>query len=231
MKKFFAFILAAVMAAPMLQSCNKNDDQPDKQALVSIIPYWSPAGCACQLDNGETIYPGNMRCAYTVNQENIQRAIVYFKELSTPVTGFTYNADIFNIINVTTKDIETLTDAACDTLKGSLKINEAVIGGGYLNVDFNVSISPYTSNQVLTISLVDNQINGEPEWTDYYPLELKFKSSVEIDPKQGQEVNSLACFYLGALAPDRLKSKGYLISYKDYNGETQTITVQYNKQD
>lgn len=229
MKKILAIILAAVMAAPMLQSCNKSDDQPDKQALVSIVPYWSPAGFACQLDNGETIYPGNMRCTYTVNQESIQRAIVYFKELSTPVTGFTYNADIFNVIDVTTKDIETLTNAANDTLTGSLKINDAVIGGGYLNVDFNVSISPYTSNQVLTISLVDNLINGEPEWTDYYPLELKFKSSVEIDPKQGQEVNSLACFHLGALDPDKLKCKGYLVTYKDYAGETRSITVNYNK--
>ncbi len=228
MKRFFTIIMATLLVAPFLQSCNTADtEQADKIVLATILPYWNDAGFACQMDNGETIYPGRVRIDYKANQEKAQRAVIYFSELSEPVAGFTYNADIFNIIDVTTKDIEVLTNAENDTLTTPVSVNAMVISGDYFNVDFGVRIDPY-SNPNVSISLIDNQINGKTEYDEYYPLELKIKCTPEVNGKAGQIVNSTACFYIGAYSLERLGCKGYKITYKDLqsdSGDTKEILV------
>lgn len=236
MKRFFTVIMAALLVAPFLQSCNTADtEQPQNMVLASVIPYmYSNAGFACLLDNDQTIYPGRVRINYEVNQDMVQRAIIYFSELNEPVQGFTYNADIFNIVNVTTKEIEILSDPAVDTLTTPLQVNQIVLGGNYFNVDFSAKIDPYATKQYVTISLIDNQISGKPEYGEYYPLELKLKCTPDVEGKGGQLVNSMACFAVGNLDSNTLKRlgcKGYKITYKDINsdtGDTKSIIIPVN---
>ena len=234
MKRFLTFLLVAALAVPVLQSCNKEDEHPDKVVLASVIPYWNEVGFACQLDNGETLYPGRVRGTYQVNDEVVQRALIYFKELSTPVPGFTYNADIFNIVNITTKEIEKLKDVQNDTLTDPIQIDGMTFGGGYLNVDYTAKIDPYASSRVMTISLIDNLIEGKPEYEDYYPLELKFKHTPKLGANRGTKEAFTACFYLGTMSPKYLKCKGYKIIYKDLNSENEddnlkSITLDFNE--
>lgn len=232
MKRLFTVIMAALLVAPFMQSCDTADtEQPQNVVLATIVPYWSEAGFACIMDNEETIYPSKVRINYTVNQDQAQRALVYFTELNQPIQGFTYNADIFNIIDVTTKEIEVLTDPAVDTLTTPLQVNQIALGGNYFNVDFSVKIDPYATKQHVTISLIDNQTSGKPQYDEYYNLELKVKCTPELEGKAGQLVSSMACFAVGNLGSntlERLGCKGYRITYKDLNddtGETKSIII------
>ena len=227
--------MAALLVAPFLQSCDTADtEQPQNVVLASIIPYWNEAGFACMMDNDQTIYPSRVRINYEVNQEQIQRALVYFNELKEPVQGFTYNADIFNIVNVTTKDIEVLSDPAVDTLTSSLNVNAMTLGGNYFNVDFNVKIDPYAAKQYVTVSLIDDQTSGKPQYDEYYNLHLKVKCTPEVEGKAGQIVSSMACFAVGNLDSNTLKRlgcKGYRIIYKDLNsdtGDTKNVIIPIN---
>ena len=233
MKRLFTIILITILTVPFIQSCDKSGSEyPTHTVLATVLPYWNDYGFACQLDNGETLYPGRVRIGYKVNQEKAQRAVISFSEINEAVPGFTYNADIFNIADVTTKDIEVLRDSQNDTLNDALKVNAMVLSGDYFNVDFSAMINPYATNQLLTISLVDNRINGKPEYDEYYPLELKFKCTPEVSNKAGQTINTMACFYVGPYSLDGLGCKGYKISYKDMNsnGEIQEIIIEPNMQ-
>jgi hypothetical protein len=220
MKKFLTLLFVALAAITVLQSCSKEDEQPDKVVLASIIPYWNEVGFACQLDNGETLYPSRVRGSYKVNQDIVQRGLIYFKELSTPIQGFTYNADVFNIVEITTKEIEQLKDSTqIDTNTDPLQIDGMSFGGGYLNVDYTAKVDHYATDKELTINLVDNRINGKPEYEDYYPLELQFKHTPKVGANRGTKTAFTACFYLGTMSPKYLKCKGYKIIYKDLNSE------------
>ena len=226
MKRFITTILAAILIVPFMQSCEKSGaEQPDKSVLATVLPYWNEVGFACQLDNGETLYPGKLRIKYEVNSEAAQRAIIYFSEINSPVQGFTYNADIFNIINVPTKEIETLKNAEDDIYKDALKVDKIAISGDYLNVEYTVLADPNTNNRN-EVYLFDNVSEGTPEYEDYYPLELKVKCTPSVSGSKGRPQSYLACFYIGAYKLSRLGCDGYHISYKDLDsGEVKTYTV------
>ncbi len=219
MKRFITTIIAAILIVPFMQSCEKSGaEQPEKSVLATVLPYWNEVGFACQLDNGETLYPGKLRINYKVNTETAQRAIIYFSEINSPVQGFTYNADIFNIINVPTKEIETLKSTEDDFQTDALKINNIAISGNYLNVEYTVMTDPNANNKN-EIFLFNNAIDGAPEYEDYYPLELKVKCTPSVSGLKGHPQTYLACFYIGAYKLDRLGCDGYQISYKDMDSD------------
>lgn len=227
MKRLLTIILFSILIVPLMQSCEKSDSgHPTHTVLATVLPYWNEFGFACQLDNGETLYPGKLRIKYEVNSDIAQRAIIHFSEINTPVQGFTYNADIFDIINITTKDIETLKNEVDDIYTDAVKVNEIAISGDYLNVEYSVMTDPNAANQKVDICLFDNLINGTPEYDGYYPLELKVKCTPSVSANKGKLVSNLASFYIGSYSLNRLNCDGYHISYKDIESNgTKTYTV------
>lgn len=218
MKRFLTIILAAMLIVPVMQSCEKSDaEQPEKSVLATVLPYWNEVGFACQLDNGETLYPSKVRIKYEVNSEIAQRAIIYFSEINKPIQGFTYNADIFDIINITTKEIEVLKNAEDDIFTDGITINSIAISGDYINIEYSVMTDPNSTSPKVDICLFENQINGTPEYDDYFPLELKVKCTPSVSGNKGKLVSNMACFYIGSYRLNRLGCDGYHISYKDLN--------------
>ena len=215
MKKFTLFLLLAAICIPFLQSCNKPIDQPDQVALATIhsAPF-SAAGFYGLLDNGNKIYPGSMRVQYEPKAEPV-RALIYFKEIAEPVQGFDFNADIYNISELITNNIKTVTTAAADTLKDGIEIINAYIGGGYINIEFKAFVDPYNANQQFFVELQDMLVDGTPEYGSYYPLTLGFKCYPEFTDGIGYEVSSIACFYIGDdYSLDNLGCEGYELRYR-----------------
>lgn len=219
MKKLTALLLSALLIVPFLSSCSKDDDGPQMSVLATILPFWSEYGFAVQMDNGETMYPGNLRIKYEVKDE-AQRAIIQFSKINEPVNGFTYNADIYNIADIETKGINIVTSS--DEVLGTdgIEIVEAYIGGGYLNIEFNVNIDPYAKDQNHIVELVDNQINGEPKYTTHYPLELRFRRAHSLQGESGRKVSNIVCFELGKHNLEQIGCSGYELKYYglDNNG-------------
>lgn len=235
MKKLTKFLLAALLAVPFLQSCNTTYEQADKAALVTVQKSLGTAGFYGILDNGERLFPGVMRVNYTPSND-LQRAIIYFSELDEPREGFTYNADVFNVAEVTTKRITQVLTPEADTLTNGLRITNAWIGGGFLNVEFQANVEMYFTKH-LSVALQDMMIDGPaaPDG-DYYPLELGFKCYPDIENGTGTTISTMACFYLGdEYNLDNLGCKGYKIKYRgldsfaDEPGEFKIVTPE-NKQ-
>lgn len=220
MKKLTALLLLALVTIPFFSSCSKDDDAPTKSVLATIIPFWSnPYGFAIQLDNNETMYPSNMRVNYQP-KEDATRAIIQFSELGETVTGFTYNVDIYGIAELETKEIKKVTSQDASLPADGIKVVGAYIGGGYLNIEFEVNIDPYNKEQGHVVELIDNQTNGEPLYTTHYPLELRFKRAHSIMGERGTTVSNIACFRIGTYDLSSLGCQGYEIKFigLDKNG-------------
>ena len=218
MKKLTKILLVALMAIPFLQSCNAEVEMADKAALVTVQKSLDPAGFYGILDNGERLYPGVMRTTYTPSKE-LQRAIVYFSDLEEPKPGYEYNADVFNVAEVTTQHVTEVNTPAADTLTNGIQITNAWIGGGFLNVEFQINVEMYYTKN-LTLALQDMRVDrdGEDYTGDYYPFELGFKAFPAIENGVGTTVSSMACFYLGEMySLETLGCKGYEIKYRSLN--------------
>lgn len=223
MRRYITFILAALLIVPVLQSCEKSDSgQPEKSVLATVLPYWNEVGFACQLDNGETLYPGKLRINYQVNSEIAQRAIIYFSELSTPIQGFTYNADIFNIINITTKEIQPLKGGMEEaaTYDSAIKLNSIAISGNYINVEYSVMTDPSSLNPSVDVILFDPE-QQEVEDGGLYPLTLAVKCTPAVTSSKGQITDCIASFYIGSYSLNRLGCSGYAVTYKDLESDKQ----------
>lgn len=218
MKKLVKILLFAALVLPVLVSCNK-DDEPKKSVLGTILPYFNEVGFAIQLDNGESMYPSRVHVNYQP-KESAQRAIIYFTENNTPAAPFTYNVNIHGITEIETKEIELVSSSEEELSNDGIEIVEAYIGGGYINIEFKVNIDPYQKNQKHIVSLVDNQIGGEPKYDGYYPLELRFKRDHSLMDGKGQTVSNLVCFYIGSYNIDRLGCNGYEIKFTGLDSET-----------
>lgn len=235
MKKAVKILLLAVFAITFLQSCNSEWEQADQAALVTVQKSLNTAGFYGILDNGERLYPGVMRVTYTPSND-LQRAIVYFSELEEPIEGYKYNADVFNVAEITTKHITQVLTPEADTLTNGLQITNAWIGGGFLNVEFQVNVEPYLTKH-FTVALQDMMIDGETEPENgLYPLELGFKCYPTIDNGVGTTISTMACFYLGEeYNLENLGCKGYKINYRGLNsyvdepGEFKIVTPETGK--
>lgn len=225
MKRFTLFLLLAIMSVPFMQSCNTTVEKAEQVALATIHPAaLTAAGFYGELDNGDKIYPGAMRVKYEPKLEPI-RAIIYFKELDEPVSGFEYNADIFGITELTTKNILTVKSAEADTLKDGIEIVNAYIGGGYINIEFNAYIDAYNPNQHITIDLQDFQMGNTPENGAYYPLTLGFKCYPKLESGTGYLVSSVACFRIGdEHMLENIGCTGYELKYRGLiDNETENL--------
>lgn len=218
MRKLLLILFAAVLMVPTLQSCNSDYDHAELSALLTIKKDLNNYGWYGLMDNGERLYPSNVRLSYNAGNED-KRAIVYFSLLEEPVSGYTHNADVFNVVDILTKDVDVLTEAAADTLGNhATNITNAWISGGYLNIEFQVKVDPYNTNQRLLVSVVDNQVNGEDKSGEsYYPLEFRFKCTPAIEDDGGTLISSMACFRLDELDPSFTGGEGIKLIFDSFN--------------
>ncbi len=227
MRKLAKFLLMVAIALPILASCNK-EDGPRQSVLATIQPFWNEAGFTILLDNGETMYPSRMMVNYKAPKEPT-RAIILFSNDNPPVDSYTYSATIYGITDLETKEIDRASSSSDNLGKDGIKILNAFIGGGYINIEFAVNIDPYSQKQQHVISLVDNKIGGEPEYTTHYPLEFRFKRDHELEEGAGTTVSSIACFHIGNYDLGHLGCDGYELKFlgleKNEDGEMQSVKL------
>lgn len=215
MKKFAIIALCAFLLMPLTQSCLSKDDTYDTVALVTVKVI-NGNSYYFLLDNGSTIYPGDvsrLETAYT--PINGARALVYYLLMDQGVSGYTYNANVYQIYNISTKTVVNLDDAASDTLgNNNVTIYNMWVGGGYLNVEFYVEMSGTASH---SINLVNNMLVEHS--ADKNELEFRHNAHGDIT---GQSVYGMFCFRLDEYDPE---STGIpLVVTVDQSGVKATFT-------
>lgn len=228
MKRIYTFLMMAtvcLLAMPLLQSCDKDDDHYSIGDFTP--PLWATVrttGNAFYLDCDVwgTLWPVNLDLGWYEPLDG-QRVIVSFNPLWDNYEGFDHAVKILSMMEVLTKQIETLTpenekELGNDPLyivKGDLGIS-----GGYLNVVFQQNL-PLMSSTKHRISLVRPE-NDEGLYGDdgYIRLELRYNNYGDVS---GHRRPAYVSFNLNSLniQPD---TKGILIRLNsEVNGKVELL--------
>lgn len=226
MKKLKLILLLAVLCMPFLQSCNDKIDQPSQYALVTIRTMESSVGSNWIgiLDNGDKMYVGDATRVANYKPKDGQRAIVYFNELETPVSGYKYNAAVYGVEEILTKPTITLDDKQYDTLgTDNIGITKAWIAGGYLTVEYNVI---YNGMSKHILNLAYNTVEVLETKDGYTTLDFRHDAK---GVKDGQLARGYVCFRLNEYDPELTGDKGLYIRYKTFRsgGDSSEGTVKY----
>lgn len=232
MRKFKFLFVVAMLSTLFLQSCNSKVDGPSMYSLVTIRESMMSSKWYAVVDNGDKIYPGNLTRVQGYKPVDGQRAMLYFTPMEEKVDGFTYNADVYQIENIPTKNIQVVTETSVlDTLgKARVAIGTTWIGGGYLNSNLILPGTYYTQHYV---NLVSNEIGSRSsEDPDYVYLDLFVKVKGSNNDQMGQTPRSI-CFNLGEYDPKTLGKKGIKLTFvpmQDSGLDSKTITIDLGKE-
>ncbi|EJX09438.1 hypothetical protein, secreted, partial [gut metagenome] len=107
-KKLKTFGMASLCTCVMafaLQSCLDNDDTKYTQLAIGTIEMIEGQDYYFSLDAGGKMYPGDTTQINNYPLKSGQRAFIYFDLLDEKVPGYDYNAMVYRIENILTKDI------------------------------------------------------------------------------------------------------------------------------
>lgn len=211
MKKIKLLLSLAFIATFALQSCNTKVEQPSMYALVTVNE--TSTGFYGKTDKGELVNAGSRERIPTYKPVTGQRSIMYFTPLETPLNGFEYNADVFDMVDILTKEPILLTDTQFDTLgTAAINVTSAWLGEEFLNIEFKVATN-YTTNHY--INLVDNQLvpTLTPNQDGYLLFDLKHKTKLE-EGDATQTAGGMVCFNLADY--NIANCNGVILKYKEF---------------
>ena len=166
-----------------LHSCL--DEKVDSYARLTIgtIEVIEDNDYFFTLDDGTTMYPGDTTNIHNYTPVTGQRAIVYFDLLDEEVPGYDYNALIYRIENILTKDIYHMPTEKEDSIGDDrINLNNVWISGNYVNVQYQFYYNA-ESGKTHMLNLVVN--DSAPLPADA-PLPLEFRHNAYGDtPLQG----------------------------------------------
>lgn len=224
-------VLFALVATFSFQSC-LNDDDVDVADYVAIATTRIiPADDGVQgsyffeLDNEKTLTPViNNASSYTAVEG--QRVILQYDIESTATAGYDYGIELFNITEILTKDIETLTAENEDEIGNdvvTIAKDYSQMAAGYLNLQ----ISYPAGSSKATIHLVENTITPAED-SEYTVLELRLNNPNSGSDSSTQNLSGLVCFKLGDYNPTITGKQGVKIIAKATNaGEIREYTFTY----
>lgn len=198
--KFIAFILAIITTMPILQSCLDDGDSSSDSLVISTINKISPDSkdFYFTLDNGETMFPSDIRGVGNSDYEEGQRAFVVFNELDQPVTGYDYNIQVKRIKEILTKDIVTLGEGEnTEENIGDDKINTTYMwitqDNKYLTIEFQYFGTHVDDNKHFLNLVVNNKDASptadsadDPADNDYIDLEFRHNSKGDSPDHLGE---------------------------------------------
>lgn len=216
MKKF-GIILFAFLAVTTASCFAPHDsDHPVYAALATVrMPDPSAAYFHFDLDNGQTLYPGNRSRIATYDPVGCdgKRAVISFNLLPTPVSGYDLNAVLYQIDPVLTGNIglvETYEEAAAYG-DDPLEVINVWVSGGWLNLLCNLP-QQITATPTCQLALVDNRFTSVPFDlpADYRYLEVRYV----LDSPASDMERQYASFCLGNYEPTTEGIKGICLRYR-----------------
>lgn len=207
--KFIA--LAMILGlVPLLQSCMDSDNDNDSAGLaMATVKVIEGNEYYLSLNDGAKMYPGDTTAIHNYELQDGQRAFIYFNLLDDKVSGYDYNAQIVNIVNILTKEIVPLTEETAEAI-GDDPIN---LTGAWMtkdNVTFEFQIlGTNSAEKKHFLNLVQNETESAATDEDGY-INLEFRHNNEGDSPLQVGAGYVA-FKLDAIAPLMDGKKGIKI--------------------
>lgn len=221
--------MLAVMV-PFMQSCNTKGDSASTTILATVRSDVGKYGFMCILDNQQTVEVTNLRCNYKPTVGDRIIAYCDLKE-NTAGLGYSYSADIYQVVEIVTSEVVTLSNANDDKYgNDGIKILNAWVSGGYLNLEFQVYLN-HTQNADCILTLLNNTIDGNKNdgSNNYFELELRNTSNLDKELSHSLAYG-LACFRLGEFNPEREGlTGGVKLIYTDIDSKNESKTSMFAK--
>ncbi len=232
MKKQY-LILPFLCLAAILTGCEKGEnDYPSYISFTTVGVPENPDHYFFILDDGTTVYPGDKeRIMYNANGKNGNRAVIYYKFLAQPVMGFDRNIALYDVVDLTSKDISTADNTSTLLTLGDapVGVEEARISGGWLDVCCYYPTHNMASSSDYKISIVDNQTVPPPADMPegYTYLELRLKTN---DTAPALNIRKSCISYrLGPYGPESTGGKGLYLRVVPPDGDTTYLQLDYDR--
>ena len=206
-------------ASSLLGACLDDNEKNYSQLTIGTIQVIEGNDYFFQLDPGSKMYPGDTTRIHNYPLKHGQRAFINFDLLDEKIPGYDYNAVIYQIENILTKDIIRIPSDEVEENIGKDRINITNIwlSEGFINIQYQFFYDDKSDKKHL-LNLVVNENKPENEGnTDYLTLEFRRNGYNEHESVLGR---GLASFRLDNIMPDLAGKKGILIRYHSlYEGE------------
>lgn len=233
MKKFrmaLATLLLTLVTMPLLQSCLDDWDDSERPLLtIGTVRIIDGNDYYFALDEGTKMFPGDT--AYINNYTLIegQRAFVNFYLMDEKIDGYDYNAQIYHIENILTKDIYSMPAEKADSI-GDDRINATNlwITGDYLNIQYQLYHSNNESKKHMLNLVINEASDGKNDKEGYITLEFRQNA---YDDEPSSRGNGIVSFKLDKIADRMAGKQGLNIRVKTlYDGE-RYYTVDFKEED
>lgn len=228
-------MLPLLCLAAFITACDKGEsDYPSYISFATVEISTRPSqNYFFVLDDGTTVYPSDTnRIMYNANGKNGNRAVIYYNFLTQPASGYDHNIALYDVVDITSKDIATADSAGALLTLGDapVGIDEARISGDWLDVCcYYYSTQNTTSASDYKISLVDNRTVMPPADMPegYTYLELRLKTN---DTASGLGVRrSCISYRLGSYDPALTGSRGIYLKVLPPSGEPTYLQLDYER--
>lgn len=186
---FIIFIAALLM--PLLHACLDDDTTNHHQLTIGTIKVVDGQEYYFALDEGTKMYPGDTTNIHNYTVVPEQRAFVYFDLLEEKVSGYDYNAAIYRIENILTKDIYLMPAEKEDSIGDDrINITNMWIANDHLNIQYQIHYDD-TSNKSHMLNLIVNEAaDDKNDKEDYLTLEFRHNAYGEAQRKLGPGIVS-----------------------------------------
>ncbi len=208
--KSFTLTSLLIFSMTSFISCDDDSDYSEEFWIgrATVIPN-GDNDFTMQTDGGHNLAIVSNYAGYNPQQKN-QRAFVKYTILDKNEETGIYEANLYNVENILTKNIIELTteneeEIGCDPVH----LFDVWCSGGYLNVNFGFN---YGGTVTHTVNIVKNTMETYPDDGKIY---LEFRHNAFNDP---QNVSSLgtACFDLSPYAQEDDRVVTFVIKFNEF---------------
>lgn len=182
------FGIAAFMTlliSPILQSCLDNDEKDYSQLTIGTVEVKEGQDYCFMLDAGGKMYPGDTTQIKDYEVKDGQRSFIYFDLLDEKIPGYEYNAIIYRIENILTKNIERIPDNLSEKEAGDDRINitNLWLTEDYVNIQYQILYDKQSDKKHL-LTLIKNE-NALETTEDNEYLNLEFRHNAYDEKEDG----------------------------------------------
>jgi len=222
MKRLSLYLMASaflLLGSLALQSCLNDWDSDSNNSYLTIgtLKIIQGKDYYFNLDDGNKMYPGDTTYVHNYPLVDGQRTFIHYRPLDEKISGYEYNAQIFEIENILTKEIIPLTAATTDSIGDDpIDVTDIWITGNYLNISYQLYHSNNADKKHM-LNLVVNQTTT-PSAIDAGYVDLEFRHNAYNDAQRVVS-SGVVSFKLDAIANQLTGKKGVKIRVKTiYDG-------------
>lgn len=230
MKRLSLYLMTSaflLLGSLTFQSCLNDWDSDNNNSYLTIgtLKIIQGKDYYFNLDDGNKMYPGDTTYVHNYALVDGQRTFIYYRPLDEKISGYEYNAQIFEIENILTKDIIPLTTATADSIGDDpIDATDIWITGNYLNINYQVYHSNNADKKHMLNLVVNKTIPPSADDTQYVDLEFRHNAYNDAQRVRGWGVVS---FKLDAIANQITGKKGVKIRVKTIHDGVRYISVDF----